>query len=140
MKKISTYFQCFRYDDSLQSGKYQIMWYKLEVDDVEESGVCFTEAEYKQVLDFFIRHPINFLSEGKNYYDCSEEEGSYCDAVGLIPDENRWSPSNFILRRKPTLIPGARQYKCVDVILTTLQGVDNHKYDLPFDIIGQIIT
>ncbi|HET6991687.1 MAG TPA: hypothetical protein VFJ43_10205 [Bacteroidia bacterium] len=134
MYKLQTNLAFYKFNSTINHGGLKVTWYKLNEEGGMCEGVSFTYAELQQFQNYVSSNKINFPGEN-NYHQSSEEEEPYCDSI--FPDENRNFPSYVILRQKPEFIQGASQYACVDIKLVDSNDSNNHKYDLPFDVIGK---
>jgi hypothetical protein len=134
--KYETHLANFRFDGNMRVGRYKITWYVLEPDDEgEENGRCFNEKELKQFQDYVTQNPTNFPGN-KNYWSCSNEELiPYCDFN--TEGEILAFPKNLILRKTPELLEGGYT-KCMDIILLSTNKIDNHTYDLEFNVVGRV--
>jgi len=137
MYKIRTQFSHFRFNTIHQHGPYPVVWYKLEESDEDLFGVCMTHKELTQLTNYFATNNLNFSDQ--NYTDCDPEEVPGCGVYDLIPSKDRF-PNNLILRRDSELIRNGEIYHCMEIELLTASGGLKSTADMPFDIIGEILS
>lgn len=135
MFKLTTQLAFFRFNTTVNQGNLTITWFVLEREYEEEGGRCFTQEELIKFTDYTVKNKYNFPG-GKNYSNCSEEDTSYCGFYSKLKDSNVDYPTKFILRQHPKKY--SQVADCVDIVLTSINGNDQHNYDLTFDVIGQI--
>lgn len=136
MYKLTTTFAFFRFNSSVNQGNLTVTWFALDKEsDGEEEARCFTKDELDVFTHYAINNPINFPG-AKNYHSCDEADTPYSGIYSALPDEGFKFPTKFILRKRPTISSPISD--CVDVILTDNRGVDNHVYNLTFNVIGKI--
>lgn len=138
MYKLETQLAYFRFNSIRRQGNLKVTWYALEYEkDAEEGGRCFTKDELDKFLGFVTSKPNNFPGS-KNHHPCNEDETPFCSVYSLIPNDRTSFPKNLILRKNPQLNTNSNIYDCMDIVLTDQNGVDNHNYNLKFNVIGRI--
>jgi len=133
MKKIKTKLVDYKYNNTiLQSTPVDIVWYVLQSNGQIDKGRCFSESELQKFLAFINANVSNFPGTS-NALDCNEENTPFCTAYITSPQV----PDNLILRSNPNL--SSRVSKCMDIILCNSRGIQNHTYNLEFDVIGELL-
>lgn len=138
MFNIKTQLSFFRFNTTINLDPINVNWFILESEnDSEESVRCFTQDEKNKFLNFIALNELNFPGN-KNYHNCMEDDCPDCSIYTLIPSQHVNFPLNLIIRQTPQLSPPGQIYDCMDIILTNFNHVDNHSYNLDFNVIGQI--
>ena len=139
MHKLETQLAHFRFNLNYQYGPYNVTWYVLVAgNNADEISRCFTQNELTQFQNFVTSLPLNFPG-GKNYSNCTDEEGPYCGGMGgIIPKQSVQFPNNVVMRKESNLNSLGYIYSCMDIILLDINDKDNLVYNLDFDVIGKI--
>ncbi len=140
MHKLETPLSNFRLNNSNRSneGPYNITWYVLGTDDVVgEDARCFTYSELQQFQDYVVNLPVNF-GGAKNYSICRDGETPKCRFATALIDTDWSFPTMVILRKVPQKSKAGTISSCMDIVLTDLNGDDNHSYYLEFNVVGEM--
>jgi len=91
-----------------------------------------------QFRDFTVTNETNF-GGGKEYLNTTVEEIPNSDLYSLIQNERLNGPENLIITPTPEIHHNNGITTTMFIILTDDNGIDRHKYNLPFGVIGRII-
>ncbi len=136
MYKLRTQLTHFRFNSFHNHGPYSVTWFKLEDKDGESDGVCLTQQELNDLINFVANNKVNFNNQ--NHFSCDPDETTGCSIYDLLPASSI-QPRNIIIRKVPQMQRGGGViYPCMDIELLNINGTLNHNYNLDFDIIGRI--
>ena len=136
--KLQTQFRLFRFNALPHKTPIAIEWFIYDESKEDDEARCFTYEELQQFQDYAVQNTVNFPANGKNYHAATDDDAPVCNLISqTVPDDSLHFPKNIILRRKPEISTSGVMH-CMDIILLNEAGEDNHRYDLPFDVIGRI--
>lgn len=136
MYRLQTQLTHFRFNSTHIHGPYTVTWYKLQEEDQDAEGICFTEQELSELTNYVANNLVNFNNQ--NYFSCDADDTTGCGIYDLLPSTSGY-PRNLIIRRSPQMTNhNGNIYPCMDIELLEKNGTLNHNYNLEFDIIGRI--
>lgn len=109
------------------SGARTVTWWVLEKTEDGEDGRTFSHEEEKLFIDFTLRFPNNFPGR-KNALKADNDDAPTIEIYDMM--EINGQPSTIVLRQNPA------EYKNIRTRVMDVRLVPIHKYDLPFDVIG----
>lgn len=127
--KLVTPLANYRYGHNRNPPPVKVIWWKLNYDNMP---ALFT---YKEMEEFerFTLTMSNFAGS-KNYHPASSDELPDNSDYGIMDTVN--AVKFLVIRPKPNLITVSVMNQ-MDIIL--MDGTrDNHTFNLPFDVIGEI--
>ncbi len=137
-KKLLTQLMNFRFNSFIQKSPIEIEWFRYDLnEDLEERVSGLSETEAHQLSNFAAVNSVNFGGK-KQHQSAHDEDLPFDDVFDYIPDEKQTSPEYLLLVPTPKLIKGIAKW--MPIILTDANGHDKHDYDLPFGVVGRIVS
>jgi len=116
-----------------------VEWFRYDLkEDLDENITDFNERDLQLFQSYTVSNPVNF-SGGKEYFTVSEGELPIEVELDLVPDSRLAFPEYLIIKPGYEIENGTAVSSIMQIALLDEKGAVNHKYDLPFGVIGRIL-
>jgi hypothetical protein len=139
LKKLQTPLHHFRFNRTTGHKSLIVEWFLYDLnEDIEENIRGFNDAELKLFEGYTVSNSVNF-GGGKDYFTVREGEVPIEVELDFVPDSRLAFPEYLIIKPDYEIEKGTEVSSIMQIVLLDGNGAINHKYVLPFGVIGRIL-